>query len=96
MKGIYLRLIVAVMTCGLTLQPILTLADTLLIEAVEKNASVQRPLRGESMSAVESRYGQADAARTVVGEPPITRWIYPEFTVYFEHSHVIHSVVNRK
>jgi len=28
-----------------------------------------------------------------VGKPPISRWEYPGFVVYFEHEHVIHSVV---
>ena len=27
-----------------------------------------------------------------VGNPPITRWDYREFSVYFEHTHVINSV----
>ena len=29
-----------------------------------------------------------------VGKPPISRWEYPGFVVYFEHDHVIHSVVS--
>jgi hypothetical protein len=28
-----------------------------------------------------------------VGKPPISRWEYPGFIVYFESDHVIHSVV---
>ena len=27
-----------------------------------------------------------------VGQPPITRWDYREFSVYFEYDHVINSV----
>lgn len=27
-----------------------------------------------------------------VGQPPITRWVYPDFVVFFEYSHVIHAV----
>ena len=26
------------------------------------------------------------------GKPPITRWDYDGFSVYFEHQHVIHAV----
>jgi hypothetical protein len=29
-----------------------------------------------------------------VGDPPITRWVYDRFTVYFENDRVIHSVVH--
>ena len=31
-----------------------------------------------------------------VGNPPISRWEYPGFVVYFEHEHVIHSVVSAR
>jgi hypothetical protein len=27
-----------------------------------------------------------------VGDPPITRWEYPGFVVYFEHHLVVHTV----
>ena len=29
-----------------------------------------------------------------VGDPPIIRWIYPSYTVYFEYQYVINSVLN--
>ena len=53
------------------------------------------PERGTSMNRVRERLG--DPKRTVdpVGEPPITRWVYARFTVYFEHDRVIHAVKNR-
>ena len=54
------------------------------------NASV--PGRGLSMTEVERGFGQPSQVRGPVGTPPITRWIYEGFTVYFDHSHVIHSV----
>jgi len=31
-----------------------------------------------------------------VGDPPITRWEYPEYTVYFEYDKVITSVYKHK
>ncbi len=34
------------------------------------------------------------SACPAVGEPPITRWKYPGFEVYFEHQLVIHTVVS--
>ncbi len=56
---------------------------------------VLRPTRGMSMSSVEQQFGQATEKGSAVGEPPITRWVYPEFNVFFEDNIVIHSVVPR-
>lgn len=54
--------------------------------------SVTLPGRGMSMTAVEDRFGQPMDKLGEVGDPPITRWVYPDFTVYFEYQYVIHSV----
>jgi hypothetical protein len=51
-----------------------------------------RPTRGMSMGTVESRYGAPTKRLDAVGQPPITRWEYPGFVVYFEHQIVIHAV----
>lgn len=58
-------------------------------------ASVAFPSRGMSMVQVERTYGAPTARRAAVGDPPITRWEYGEFIVYFEYKHVIHSVPKR-
>lgn len=55
----------------------------------------ERPTRGMSMASVERAFGTPLNRRAAVGEPPITRWIYGDFTVYFEHDRVIHAVVNK-
>jgi hypothetical protein len=44
------------------------------------------------MSSVETRFGAPQNRRPAVGEPPITRWDYPGFAVFFEHDRVIHAV----
>jgi hypothetical protein len=54
--------------------------------------SPDRPARGMSMEKVEATYGAPTNRAAPVGEPPITRWEYPGFTVYFEHQYVIHTV----
>jgi len=41
---------------------------------------------------VLERFGLADEEHPAVGKPPITRWDYREFSVYFEYDHVIDSV----
>ena len=46
------------------------------------------------MDGVLKQSGEPDKRFDPVGEPPITRWAYPKFTIYFEHQAVIHSVKN--
>ncbi len=54
------------------------------------------PDRGTSMQQVENMFGQPREKLTSVGNPPVTRWIYNDFTVYFEHQYVIHTVTTKK
>ena len=69
-------------------------ADTLLIESVDaaQPTATERPKRGSSMASVEARFGPPATSSSAVGQPPITRWDYADFTVYFEYDHVLHSV----
>ena len=48
------------------------------------------------MNAVAQYYGQPSSKTATIGQPPITKWTYPEFVVLFEYSTVIHSVVPRQ
>jgi hypothetical protein len=72
-------------------------ADTLLLEGISIEAATadQRPRRGTSMETVEARYGAPSSRVGAVGEPPISRWEYPGFIVYFEHNLVLHAAVRR-
>ncbi len=70
-----------------------TNGDHLEMPATSTAATVV-PTRGVDMARVEQRWGEPQTRLTAVGEPPITRWIYSEFTVYFEHNLVIHSVMH--
>lgn len=54
-----------------------------------------RPTRGMSEESVEARFGAPVSKVPAVGEPPISRWEYPGFIVYFEYNLVIHTVVTR-
>ena len=54
-----------------------------------------RPRSGMSMDQVNNQFGAPGEKYAAVGEPPITRWVYDHYTVYFEHDHVIHSVLHR-
>ena len=68
--------------------------DVLLIDRVHAQESLAMPQRGSSMSAVEQRFGEPEIRHDAVGEPPITKWSYQDFTVYFEGQWVIDSVAN--
>jgi hypothetical protein len=47
------------------------------------------------MDTVRARLGSPERRVGPVGEPPITRWVYERFTVFFEHDRVLHSVKRR-
>ncbi len=75
-------------------------ADVLLIERVEARSDVALPKRGALMNQVEAQFGVPLRKHAPVGgnapqHPPITRWDYPAFSVYFEHDHVVNAVVAR-
>ena len=44
---------------------------------------------------VRVRFGDPEASHAPVGDPPITRWEYSGFIVYFEYDKVIHAVRKR-
>lgn len=59
-------------------------------------SSSQTPRRGASQASVAAHYGEPRERFAAVGQPPITRWVYDTFTVYFEGDHVIHAVLTSK
>ena len=69
-------------------------AETLVVDdqVMVRASSVERPARGATMSAVEAKFGAPQNRSAAVGTPPITRWDYAGFIVYFEHDRVIDAV----
>jgi hypothetical protein len=69
-------------------------AETVLVgdQVQIRAATVDVPQRGALMSAVETRFGAPRTRHAAIGQPPITRWDYDRFSVYFEYQHVIHTV----
>ena len=51
-----------------------------------------KPTRGMTQASVEARFGTPSSRQAPVGNPPITRWDYPGFAVFFEYDRVIHAV----
>jgi hypothetical protein len=70
-------------------------AETLAIDGqvAVKASGVETPQRGSSMSAVEQKFGAPANKSSPVGNPPITKWFYPNFVVVFENDKVLHAVV---
>ena len=65
---------------------------------VRQEQHMNLPRRGRTMAQVEREYGPplrklqtrgGDTAK----HPPIHRWEYANYIVYFERNHVIHSVI---
>jgi hypothetical protein len=71
------------------------LAETLSTDTGNPAAAADRPNRGSTMTQVENRYGAPTNRHAAVGNPPITRWDYPQFSVYFENDRVLHAVLLR-
>ena len=74
------------------------------ILSIGNNAKVLKkanmPKFGQTMRIVSKKFGPAKRKSVSKGKvtkrnPKITRWDYPTFSVFFENSHVIHSVVRR-
>jgi hypothetical protein len=58
-----------------------------------KPSGVETPQRGSTMAAVEAKFGAPANKSGPVGNPPITKWFYPNFVVVFENDKVLHAVV---
>jgi hypothetical protein len=59
-----------------------------------RDAGVAAPARGMTMAQVAGKFGDPLTKVAAVGTPPISRWEYSGFVVYFERDHVIHAVVS--
>jgi hypothetical protein len=59
-----------------------------------RDGGAAAPARGMTMAQVASKFGDPVTKVAAVGNPPISRWEYSSFVVYFERDHVIHAVVS--
>jgi hypothetical protein len=74
-------------------------AETLVMndQVQVRPPDVPVPQKGATMKAVEQQFGAPAERHAAVGgasgaQPPITRWDYPHFAVFFEKDRVIHAV----
>lgn len=75
-------------------------ADTLLVQRVQAEPAGSLPARGATAAQVEARFGAPTQRLEPRGGqkrqwPTIHRWVYPQFTVYFERDRVIDAVLNQ-
>jgi hypothetical protein len=70
-------------------------AETIVVndQVQVRESQIDRPKRGTTMGAVEKQFGAPVTRHPTVGQPPITRWDYNGFAVFFERDRVIHAVV---
>lgn len=72
-------------------------AETIRIPVGQQGQSqLTLPGRGDSKGTVLEHFGHADEEHPAVGVPPITRWDYRYFSVYFENDRVIDSVMHHQ
>ena len=70
-------------------------ADVLLIEEVRQAESMQLPVNGMNKVDVRAKFGAPAQTHAAVGDPPITRWDYERWSVYFEHDLVLSTVLKK-
>ena len=61
--------------------------------APTSTTGVSMPVRGMNMENVEHIFGTPLEKQEPVGKPPITRWVYADYVVYFEYNMVLHTVM---
>ncbi|HET9817592.1 MAG TPA: hypothetical protein VFP92_00320 [Rhodanobacteraceae bacterium] len=69
-----------------------------LLTKVQQEQRMNMPARGMTMAQVKHEYGAPLKVLATRGgsskyQPPIHRWEYAKYIVYFEYKHVIHSVL---
>jgi hypothetical protein len=86
--------LLAALVCGCALSG-LAAAETIVVndQVQVRESSVDRPKRGSTMSEVEKHFGAPVERHPTVGQPPITRWDYKDFSVFFERDRVIDAVI---
>jgi len=69
-------------------------ADVLLIDEVRERMLRDLPSNGMAKTEVEQRWGAPNERHRPVGQPPITRWVYDDYSVFFEGPLVLESVLH--
>ena len=70
-------------------------ADVLLIEEVRQAEAMTLPANGINKQDVRAKFGEPVQIHAAVGDPPISRWDYEHWSVYFEYDLVLSSVLKK-
>ena len=91
------RIVLALICTGLaaTMWPFSLTADVLLIEEVRQSDRMEVPDNGMTTTEVRTRFGNPVKVYSPVGDPPITRWEYEDWSVYFEYEVVLFTVLHK-
>lgn len=80
--------------------PFVASAEALEMPAADSAAAANStlPAKGSLTTEVRKRFGEPSTKHAPVGggsrqQPPITRWDYPGFSVFFENNHVVDAVI---
>lgn len=88
----YCRSVLLLLTLALTASGPAS-ADVLLIDGIQSAPTIKTPRNGLNMAQVRQQFGEPAQEVPAVGEPPISRWEYSGYTVYFENDLVLHAVI---
>ncbi len=55
--------------------------------------ALDMPQRGMSKEKVLREFGNPMRKIPAIGQPPISRWVYSDYIVYFQNSYVINTVL---
>lgn len=58
------------------------------------HAATDIPSKGMTQDQVRNNFGEPSKTKAAVGQPPISRWDYENYSVYFEDKYVIHSFLH--
>jgi hypothetical protein len=64
--------------------------------SINATAAERLPDRGLTQDTIRQQFGAPKRQVAPVGTPPISRWIYDDFTIYFEGNISIHAVSHRR
>ena len=82
-----------VLALALALTAQIASADVLLIDEVRQSERMVLPTNGITKAQTEAKFGAPSKKLPAVGDPPITRWEYKDFNVYFEYDLVLFTVL---
>lgn len=77
---------------------ILEMPDSAVPASMSSAPAVTLPAKGMLTTEVRKQFGEPTTKHAAVGggsrqQPPITRWDYPGYSVFFENNHVVDAVI---